>query len=846
LACLTASRMPVVMRRELLVASFLHALGSLCTNLGFVFASASLVQVIKLLEPLETLLVSSLILQTPSAPITVPILASTATIMGGVGLTLSGWDKPIAAPAVVFATLSGMALAARNATKKHVQEQRSGHVSKGAPENANWKSVWAMLTTGLEDFVALSLGGALALCVVACTLSIVTNKTAVALPVEWSLHGSDNDLAVAIKLILFHPTYNMASLSVLGFVSALSHAILNVGKRLVNVIVTAVIFAEKTDLARTGVGLFLASIGATWYVLLSKRALSLVLPSFRWRRQRHLWWPLYSFLLLPLSVHRRPSFRPNRKVLRVPEFGLRNQMGHETARDLMMALPTGCKSNPSNVTQSMLQIPSDCSNTSNTVLHLYRELTRQALEESNVSGKQWLRRCKLLIPVSVAQHALQQDSTESLFSPYLKKTMSSSPNSCVLSADMGSKTPEYDLLLQIIACSLSRSAPVLKDDSQYYKHFKKMALELRLAFYILPSETDGHHNETLLCGSTIQTRHSVSVTSRQSNACSVVDQPVLDEGLVTSNFDAVIQHFFLNRYAVSVIRNEPLKVSAVTTNDDNATLGVMVSGDGKIANGGDLFGPEVAKHIIDSRKQHNVSVAVASVSSSTPPVIAIVGSILQWKIKTPNMVHWGTGIIMNMKVGKLDGSSNVLAVRGPRTRDLLLAQQGLNPMVIGDPALIAGDIIASARNDQSCPMMDVCFVIHGVDSKRASKNCPFCIKRLVNNYDRSPRRILEKLSCCRRVVSSSLHGVIFSHALGIPALPVAMGDRIMGGDFKFRDHMHAVGVTSFQSRLNITEMWEARNLTEKDWKELVDEAVQPKFPIKTQHFYETFPVVKLN
>lgn len=142
-------------------------------------------------------------------------------------------------------------------------------------------------------------------------------------------------------------------------------------------------------------------------------------------------------------------------------------------------------------------------------------------------------------------------------------------------------------------------------------------------------------------------------------------------------------------------------------------------------------------------------------------------------------------------------------------------------MVIGDPALIAGDIIASTRKDHSCPMKDVCFVIHLVDRKYVSEKCPFCVERLVNNYDRTPQRIVEKLSCCRRVVSSSLHGVIFSHALGIPTLPVAMGDRIAGGDFTFRDHMHAMGVSSFHSRLNISEVWETRNLTEKDWKEIV-------------------------
>jgi hypothetical protein len=41
-------------------------------------------------------------------------------------------------------------------------------------------------------------------------------------------------------------------------------------------------------------------------------------------------------------------------------------------------------------------------------------------------------------------------------------------------------------------------------------------------------------------------------------------------------------------------------------------------------------------------------------------------------------------------------NSLMLAVRGCRTRDLLLAQQGLNPLIIGDPALLApGDIFSN-------------------------------------------------------------------------------------------------------------------------------------------------------
>lgn len=175
-----------------------------------------------------------------------------------------------------------------------------------------------------------------------------------------------------------------------------------------------------------------------------------------------------------------------------------------------------------------------------------------------------------------------------------------------------------------------------------------------------------------------------------------------------------------------------------------------------------------------------------------------------------------------------------------------MAQHGLNPMVIGDPALIAGDILKTneliAANDTK---KQVCFVIHSVDRKYASEYCPFCMERLVNNYNRNPRLILESLAGCERVVSSSLHGCIFAHALAIPTLPIALGNRITGGDFKYIDYMHSVGVMSFQSRVNITQIWEGnhQNLTENEWMNMVDAMPQPQLPIQTKHFYDAFPKI---
>ena len=452
-----------------------------------------------------------------------------------------------------------------------------------------------------------------------------------------------------------------------------------------------------------------------------------------------------------------------------------------------------------------------------------RRLTKEALKESSIPTKQWLQHCTLLLPISFAQQALRQNFTfRGLFPSYLEK---------LVSEKIIQITGSSNLLLKLIACCLSRSMPVLSSSEQ---HQLLLSLALMLGLTVYWSNGDDDH--WLLCGSSSRTRHSIQFKSTKDamNECVHINELVYDRGLADSNFDTVMRHFFLHRYAVSRLKGEAVEV--LTTDDD--LLGIAVSGDGTVSNGGDLFGPLVADHMLQARNQSDISVVIGSVNT-TPAVLAIVGSTVQGNIGRPNMMQWGTGIIKNMKVAKLNQNSTILAVRGPRSRDLLLSQQGLNPMVIGDPALIAGNMVGHTVSRTE----SICFVIHGVDRKYASEKCPFCMDRLVNNYDPNPRRILDSLARCQRVVSSSLHGVIFAHALGIPALPIALGDRITGGDFKYVDYMHSVGVTSFQSRISIAKVWETHNLTELDWKRMVDGAIQPEFPVRTEHFYETFPAV---
>ena len=101
---------------------------------------------------------------------------------------------------------------------------------------------------------------------------------------------------------------------------------------------------------------------------------------------------------------------------------------------------------------------------------------------------------------------------------------------------------------------------------------------------------------------------------------------------------------------------------------------------------------------------------------------------------------------------------------------------------------------------------------------------------------------LARLWLARRVLSSALHGVILAHAYGIPALPVRIGDGLVGGDFKFRDHYHSIGHAGFRARVSFSDLV-GRGAPAESVFAAVDGYWQPEGgPPSTARLLASFPV----
>jgi hypothetical protein len=154
-------------------------------------------------------------------------------------------------------------------------------------------------------------------------------------------------------------------------------------------------------------------------------------------------------------------------------------------------------------------------------------------------------------------------------------------------------------------------------------------------------------------------------------------------------------------------------------------------------------------------------------------------------------VVWGSGIInANQQVKR----ATFLAVRGPETRNCLLKQGYEVPEIYGDPGLVMPRFF----NPKVEQTHDLGIIPHYVDYDRVKDQFKddasvIVIDLMTTDIEVTTKTILR----CKRIVSSSLHGLIIPHAYGIPAVWYRFSDKLFGDNIKFKDYFRSVGITPY-------------------------------------------------
>lgn len=173
-------------------------------------------------------------------------------------------------------------------------------------------------------------------------------------------------------------------------------------------------------------------------------------------------------------------------------------------------------------------------------------------------------------------------------------------------------------------------------------------------------------------------------------------------------------------------------------------------------------------------------------------VYSLIGSVLS-SFRTNNKIVYGTGI-MDPQREILGIPREIISVRGPRTRQVLL-ENGIDcPECYGDPVLLLPIFYNRRASQVNCGGLIL-------NMGTNSKNFEF-INEVIRKYNLKMismtdyekwTDVVDEICSCQFIISESLHGLIVAETYGIPNVWVEFMDHPEYWDFKYIDYYESIG-----------------------------------------------------
>ena len=194
-----------------------------------------------------------------------------------------------------------------------------------------------------------------------------------------------------------------------------------------------------------------------------------------------------------------------------------------------------------------------------------------------------------------------------------------------------------------------------------------------------------------------------------------------------------------------------------------------------------------------------------------------IGSILSMGFQ--NTTVWGSGFLVEMKgIRKLISSwpfrrFDIRAVRGKKTRQMLLKMGHQCPEIYGDPAIIMPLIVNVTSHVKD---LDYIIVPHFTKEKEyiTMYGESTVLSMVTDDYE----GWIGKMVRAKKVISSSLHGIILAESFGVPA--IWLRDREALKDFKYEDYYGSTNRDKFfyantvEEAIEMTPMELPKNIKE--------------------------------
>lgn len=195
----------------------------------------------------------------------------------------------------------------------------------------------------------------------------------------------------------------------------------------------------------------------------------------------------------------------------------------------------------------------------------------------------------------------------------------------------------------------------------------------------------------------------------------------------------------------------------------------------------DNFGDQLTPYLVNKILKKNARL----VRSPAFARVLGAGSILHFSSR--NSYIWGSGLIDKDRLDPLSiNKKRILALRGALSKTIIESNLGRVNCLLGDPGVLMPTFYSPSMRKNA----RVGIVPHYVDLE--------CVQRFLYGTASSGtllidvrdciERVADQICSCDYVISSSLHGLIFSDAYGVPNVWAAFSDKILGGEFKFLDY----------------------------------------------------------
>lgn len=203
----------------------------------------------------------------------------------------------------------------------------------------------------------------------------------------------------------------------------------------------------------------------------------------------------------------------------------------------------------------------------------------------------------------------------------------------------------------------------------------------------------------------------------------------------------------------------------------------------KPGNMGDIITPMIIKKIFKK------DLLWRNIKGSKKEILIATGSIIN-KASHGNVTVWGSGAMREGDGKQVSSKARILAVRGPVTRDILHSNNIKVPEVFGDPGLLLPEFFYPKVTKE----YEIGIIPHYVDYEEIkAKYEKYPAISIIDVLHENPLIPIHQIMKCKRTISSSLHGIIFSNAYNIPSAWVKFSSKLCGDGAKFKDYFNFCG-----------------------------------------------------